>query len=87
MISDGAHVLPAAVPIWNAFSRLSRGRDYTAMGVPLPLRWRDILDASAKYCKGFDSTFAEDMLATMDDIYLASLDRGKSRDGNASRSN
>lgn len=69
-IMDGALILPALLPIWNGFAILSRGRDNTSMGVPMPLKFRDIRDIIERM-EWDDDSEAERLIAALDEEFLS----------------
>lgn len=62
--------MPAVVCIWESFSRLARGRDYTAFGDAMPIKYRDLLD-EVERCDWPDKAQAENFLCALDDKFLA----------------
>jgi hypothetical protein len=69
-LRDGATLWFGCVPIWNAFNRLSRGRDYTSMGGPLPIKYRDLMD-EVRRIKWRDDEEAESLIVAIDDVFLS----------------
>jgi hypothetical protein len=69
-IIEGHALVPACMPLWKAFGRLSRGRAYAVMnGQPLPLTYRDIRDECER-CGWPDQPEAEDIIAAMDALFM-----------------
>ena len=62
--------MPAVVCVWGSFARLARGRDFTAFGDPLPIKYRDML-SEIERCEWPDKSQAEQLLCALDDKYLA----------------
>jgi hypothetical protein len=70
IIREGIAVMPGLNPIVRSFNRLSRGRDYTMMGSPLPTKYRDMRDEIERLKWGDDDE-AEFLLTRMDDEFMA----------------
>lgn len=67
---DGCFLLPPLYGIWKSFQRLSRGRDYSSMGPPMPLKYRDIRDEAERCICELPPLTIETLLTTLDDALL-----------------
>lgn len=57
------------LPVWASFQRLSRGRQFSSMGFPMPITYRDMLDECSR-CPWPDKTQLEKWLTALDDEFL-----------------
>lgn len=69
VILDGCALYPGLIPVWRAFVRLSKGRDHSMMGLPLPIKYRDMSD-EVQRCAWPDKEELEELLRAMDDEFL-----------------
>lgn len=69
-IYDGCYLLPDAIPIWEMFERLSRGRDVGAMGGAHPLKWRDVHEAARGVRCALKREHVELALEQLDGMFL-----------------
>ena len=71
VVRDGFFILPPAMPVWQMFCRLSRGRNYTMHGAPLPLAYADVWNASERCKCELPADVLESLFIELDDILLS----------------
>jgi hypothetical protein len=76
-ILEGQALYPGVMCIWDSFVMLGEGRDFTQMGTPLPIKYRDIRD-EAERCDWPFKPEAERLIRMLDREYLmAAAERQK----------
>lgn len=70
ILVDHSWIYGPLQPVWDSFARLSRGRNYSGMGSPLPLTYRDIVDEVAR-CPWPHKGQLERWLIALDDEFLS----------------
>lgn len=79
VVLAGCFLYPPLIPLWNAFARLARGRDYNLMsGDPMPLKYRDMRDAAERCNCSLPVETVEELLITLDEFVLERARDGKS---------
>ena len=81
VVLDGCYLLDGAAPVWLMFERLTKRRARNFDGKPLPLSYRDLVDASDRCVCELPAKVVEDLLEILDDLFLAwcSRDNGSRR--------
>lgn len=69
-ITEGYAIYPGLVPIWESFIALGEGRDFSQMGTPLPIKYRDLRD-EAERCEWPFKDETEKLIRMLDREYLA----------------